>query len=175
MTAHKIIFSLVSSGKNNLVPFHLQYAKSNKIIFQLLCVCIEMDRSSRPQMFYKIVVLKIFTIFTGKHLFWGKHLRWRFFLINLQSFSPATLSKRDSNTVVFLWILWHFLYSFYPNCSGGCSCTVRTSGSNKNCIFAEQYWNFKSILKSKLKIVSGLVLDPSLQVYYFIMPLAYSI
>ena len=34
-----------------------------------------------------------------------KHLWWSFFLIKLQTLRPATLLKRDSNTVVFLWIL----------------------------------------------------------------------
>ena len=43
----------------------------------------------------KKVALKNFTIFTGKHLCWG------LFLIKLQAFSPATFSKRDSNTGVF--------------------------------------------------------------------------
>ena len=34
-----------------------------------------------------------------------KHLWWSFFLIKLQTLTPATLLKRDSNTGVFLWIL----------------------------------------------------------------------
>ena len=39
---------------------------------------------------------KKFVIFTGKHLVWS------LFLIKLQTLGPATLSKRDSNTGVFL-------------------------------------------------------------------------
>ena len=51
-------------------------------------------KSSRSRMFFKKVVLKNFAIFTGKYLCWS------LFLIQLQAFRPATLLKRDSNTVV---------------------------------------------------------------------------
>ena len=50
----------------------------------------------RPQMFFKIGALKIFSNFTGKHLCWS------LFLIKLQPRRSETLLKRDSNTVVFL-------------------------------------------------------------------------
>ena len=46
---------------------------------------------------WKMVFLKIFANFTGKHL------RWSLFSIKLQTFSPETLLKRDTNTGVFLW------------------------------------------------------------------------
>ena len=50
--------------------------------------------------------------------FTGKHLRWSLFLIKLR---PATLSKRDSNTGVFLWNLSKFQeHPFLQNASGGC-------------------------------------------------------
>ena len=42
-----------------------------------------------PEVFYEKAVLKIFAIFTGKHLCWSP------FLIKLQTFSPATLLKRN--------------------------------------------------------------------------------
>ena len=45
---------------------------------------------------WKKAVLKTFTKFKGKYL------RWSLFLIMLQAFQPATLSKRDSNTDVSL-------------------------------------------------------------------------
>ena len=61
----------------------------------------------RFQMFFKIGVLRNFAIFTGKHL----HLSN--FLIKLQAFKPATLLKRDSNTGVFLLILWNFKEHFF--------------------------------------------------------------
>ena len=47
-------------------------------------------------MFFKILILKKFTIFTGKHL------SWSLFLVRMQGFIPAILLKRDSNTGVFL-------------------------------------------------------------------------
>ena len=59
-------------------------------------------RSSRSQMFFKIAVLKIFAIFTGKHLCWS------LFLIKLQPWRPTTLLLIDSNTGVFLPILQIF-------------------------------------------------------------------
>ena len=55
-------------------------------------------------MFFNIVLLKNFAIFTGKQLCWS------LFLIKLQAFRLATLLKRDSNTGVFLCILRSFIY-----------------------------------------------------------------
>ena len=51
--------------------------------------------NSRSQMFFKIGVLKHFTIFTRKHLC------WKYFLRKFKACRPAILSKRDSNTNVF--------------------------------------------------------------------------
>ena len=64
-------------------------------------------RSSRLQMFFKVGVLKSYAIFAGKHL------RWSLFLINLQSFGPATLLKRNSDKGAFLCILQKFLRTAY--------------------------------------------------------------
>ena len=47
----------------------------------------------------KYVLLKIFTIFTGKHLFWS------LFIIKLQAFRPPFFLKIDSNTGALFWIL----------------------------------------------------------------------
>ena len=44
-------------------------------------------------------VLKIFAIFTGKHLCWS-HFLW-----TLQAWRPAVLLKIKSNKAVFIWIL----------------------------------------------------------------------
>ena len=62
--------------------------------------------ASCSKIFFRIDVLKNFAIFTGRHLccYVGVPL-----IIKLQAFSPATQLKRDSNTVVFLWILRNFL------------------------------------------------------------------
>ena len=59
-------------------------------------------RSSCLHMFFKICVVDNFPNFTGKHLCWSC------FLITFQTWRPATLLKRDSNTSVFLWNLWNF-------------------------------------------------------------------
>ena len=53
-------------------------------------------RSSQPRCSIKKGVLKNFANFTEKHLCWS------LFLIKFQDFGPATLSKRDSKTGVFL-------------------------------------------------------------------------
>ena len=60
------------------------------------------SRRSRSLMFFKIVVLKYFAIFTGKHL------RWSLFSIMLSVFRPETLLKRDTNTDVFCEYCKHF-------------------------------------------------------------------
>ena len=70
-------------------------------------------------MFNKICVLKNFAKFTGKHLCWS------LLLIQLQTFRPATLLKRDSNTGVFLEILQKFEERhFYRTHLGDCFCTL---------------------------------------------------
>ena len=38
----------------------------------------------------------------------AKHLCWSLFLINLQAYKAEALLQRDSNTVVFLWVLRSF-------------------------------------------------------------------
>ena len=47
-------------------------------------------------------VLRNSANFTGKHLFWS------LFLVELQTFRPAALLKRDSNKDFFLWNLQNF-------------------------------------------------------------------
>ena len=59
-------------------------------------------RSSRSQIFFKVGVFRSYAIFAGKYL------RWSLFLITFQSFSPATLLKKNSNKGVFLLILQNF-------------------------------------------------------------------
>ena len=76
-------------------------AKCTEICFQFIKA---ISKSSRSQMLFKIADLQQFAIFTGQE----KHPCWSLFLINLQGLRPATLSKRDSNTSAFLWILRNF-------------------------------------------------------------------
>ena len=59
-------------------------------------------RSSSSQIFFKIGVLKLFSNFTGKSLYWS------FFLINLQAFRPAASLKRDFSKSVFCEIAKFF-------------------------------------------------------------------
>ena len=59
-------------------------------------------------------ILKNFTNYTGKHLCRG------LFIIKLQTWRPATLWKRDSNTVVFLAV--EFSKLSLRNSSDGCFC-----------------------------------------------------
>ena len=62
-------------------------------------------RSSRWRCSVKKGAIKNFT---------GKHLYWSLFLLNLLAWRPVTLSKRDSNTVVFLWNVLNFKNN-YPS------------------------------------------------------------
>ena len=62
---------------------------------------LKQSKSSLSQMFFKIVSLKSFAIFAGKHLCWG------LFLIKLQTFRPSTFKKRHQHRY-FLWILQNF-------------------------------------------------------------------
>ena len=57
---------------------------------------LNIGRSSRSQMFFKVGVFKPYTNFTGKQLCWS------LYLIKLQAFRAVILLKRDSNTGVFL-------------------------------------------------------------------------
>ena len=71
----------------------------------------------------------------------GKHLCWSYFLIKLQACRFATLLKRDSNTGVFLWILWR-------TSANSCFCTSNHYVCNK-------YW--ASLLNQKHEMGSFLL------------------
>ena len=63
---------------------------------------LSVSQKQPPEVLYKKDVLKNFAVFTEKHLYMS------LFLIKLKAFSTAALSKWDSNTSVFLWILRNF-------------------------------------------------------------------
>ena len=66
-------------------------------------------------MFFKIGVLKSFTILTRKYLCWN------LFVIQLQPSSLATILKINSSTGVFLWILPNFKeHLFWKTSMIGC-------------------------------------------------------
>ena len=71
----------------------------------------------------------------------GKHLCWSYFLIKLQACRFAILLKRDSNTGVFLWILWR-------TSANSCFCTSNHEVCNK-------YW--ASLLNQKHEVGSFLL------------------
>ena len=63
-------------------------------------------------MFCKKRFLRTFAKFTGKHL-------WQSLFFD----KVAVVSQQDSDSNVFLWILWNFQqHHFLQNTSGGCLC-----------------------------------------------------
>ena len=71
------------------------YRKRHEMGFRTL-------ESTRSQMVFRIGVLKNFVIFKRKQL------SWSLLLIKSQTSRPANLSKRDSNSGIFFWILQKF-------------------------------------------------------------------
>ena len=83
-----------------LIPNILKWQDCN--IFTKLVPLKILSRSSDRRLSIKKGVLKHLRNFTGKHLYWS------LFLIYLQTFRPATLLRRDTNTGFFLWNLRNF-------------------------------------------------------------------
>ena len=107
-------------------------------------------RSSRSQIFFKIDVLKNFASFTGKYLCWSLFLNKAagpptLFLIKLQALRLASLLKRDSNTVDFLYN-WQiiFMNSFFYRTPPVAACVVFTAKQHNF-----QYYNDNFGLKPK--------------------------
>ena len=69
---------------------------SSENIFIYKKIFLDLTRSRRSQMFFKIGVLKNFANYTGEYLCWS------LFLIKLQPLRPTTLLKRDFSTGCFL-------------------------------------------------------------------------
>ena len=89
---------VVKSVQSKQISFHF-YFYFISIWLSVTLKNFAVYRTSCEQMFLKIGVLNKFAIFTGKHLCWS------IFLIKLEAWNPANLFIRDSNTVVFLWIV----------------------------------------------------------------------
>ena len=89
-------------------------------------------RSSHQRCSVKNGALKNFSGFTGKHL-------CSLFLIKLEAWRPAILLNRDSNTGVFLWILWIFKIIYSEE-------HVKTTASEKILhnieLKASRFWTF---------------------------------
>ena len=63
------------------------------------CYCLLLFRSSHQTFSLKIDVLKIFAKFTGKHLCQ---------CLSVSQGPKNLFQKRNSDTGIFLWILWNF-------------------------------------------------------------------
>ena len=91
--------------ENSYVTISVLYLLKGQNIFAPLW-----SYRSRSQRYsIKKVILKNFAIFTRKHLCRN------FFLIKLQVSKSAALSKRDSITCFFLWILRNLLEHLFRN------------------------------------------------------------
>ena len=84
-------------------------------------------RTSRSQMFFKIVVLKNFAIFTGKHLkacnFIKKRLQYKCFPVNIGKFLRATFFNRTPPVAASADVLFYIIFS-KRRCWIYCSCTL---------------------------------------------------
>ena len=105
------------------------------------------NRTTRSQMFYKIGVLKHFSKLIGNHLWWN-HL-----LINLRTFSPVTLLKRDSSTNIILWFLPNFWEHLYKISLGYCFCIHKWTGRHRCLSYRGQGVSLTSFFKSISVIV----------------------
>ena len=76
-------------------------------------------------MFFKISVLKNFTIFAGKHLCWS------YFLIKLQAWRSAILLKRLQHRCFLVNIVTFLEHLFWRTSANGCLCTSNHKVSNK--------------------------------------------
>ena len=86
-------------------------------------------------MFFKIGALKIFAIYTRKHLCWS------LFLIKLHAWRLATLLKRDSKTGVFLWILQNFKeHIFWRTFANSCSFFILKISFRDFLFFQKKLW-----------------------------------
>ena len=89
--------------------------RGSKCLFQLNLVfitdshtgvCSELFRKQPLKLLCKKSCFHKFCSFTGKQLCWSP------VFIELQTFRPAALLKRDSNTDILLWNLQNFLRTF---------------------------------------------------------------
>ena len=92
------------------------------------------------------------TLLINFAIFTGKQLCWRFFLIKLPAFRPATLLKRDSNTGVFLCILRIFIF-LQKHLRKSVNSGTRTTGPGTR--DPETPSKFKSGTQEPLKFKSG--------------------
>ena len=104
-------------------------------------------RTSRSQMFFKIVVRKNFANFTGKHLCWSR---------------PVILLKRDSNTGIFLWNLLNFKNNFFYRT------TLATSVSTNKPHKFKYLYPYLNTFHSYLNTLESRIIVPPLIVNFLI-------
>ena len=102
-TCKLVIFKKVAAAKTK--KWFLRNFWEN-LFWEISKFCKKL-RSSHQKCSIKKAVLKNFTIFTGKYLYWS------LFLIKSQDWRPTTLLKGDSNTGVFLLILRNFKNNYF--------------------------------------------------------------
>ena len=86
------------------------------------------NKSSRPEVFCKNIVLRNFAKFTGKHLF------QRLFFNNVAGIrlKACNFIKKESQTYVFLWICEISKNTFFlQNTSDGCFCRFSMTGETR--------------------------------------------
>ena len=122
-------------------------------IFQI--ILLTFSQKQPPEVSCKKPVLKNFAILTGKHLYWN------LFLKKLQTFKPATLWKKDSNTGTFLRILQN-LTLILKNVCEGCFCFFNPfqSSSLFNIEASHLFFSFYMKCNSDLKWINMCNISP---------------
>ena len=122
------IKNILKSRSTNLFSRNHPYCVFEKVGRCPITVTLSNWQKQPPEVFHKKSCFQIFAIITRKHLCFS------LFFIKLQTFRPATLLKRDSNTGVFL--LWDFCKT--PNLKNICLLLLL------NWLYEVIVWNFVS-------------------------------
>ena len=128
---YKYIKTKMRNIKHNYILLHFVQFRKQILLF----IAVEdYNRSSRSQMFLKIVALKKFAIFTGKHLYWNnfmkKRLQHRCFSLNIANFLRKGFFYRASPVAAsghlcyFLSLLF-LAFSISPLRSSYRKCSIR--------------------------------------------------
>ena len=111
-TTEETLAKRLQNWWKKLVTEHAQNVTYRNVSFVIGTLKRIMDRVLycsmevlQRQPFVDVLQNKIFKNFA---ICTGKNLCWSFFVTKMQAFRSTVLFKRDSNTVVFLWILRNF-------------------------------------------------------------------
>ena len=117
---------------NNFVPINFwRQSKTSNVLWSTFEELSSIFRSSRSQMFYKIVVLENFAKLTGKHLSWSvfliklkafnfnkKTLQHRCFPVNFAKFLRTPCSQKtlpDDYSCIFIIIVFIYMCGEYTS------------------------------------------------------------